>query len=88
MGESVNLTLVLIVLAALFAIAPKLAMSGQIVVASLSTMFIAVVIAIWETSHFLSAEQIRICRRMQNHFVPSLSPFLISAGYCGGINYE
>ena len=80
MGESVNLSLVLTVLAALFVIAPKLAILGQIVVASFSTMFIAVVIALWETSHFLSAKQIKICRRMQNHFVPSLSPFLDSVG--------
>ncbi len=54
MGESIDLGLVLTILAALFALAPKLASPEQIVVASLSTTFI--VGAFWKISHYLSTK--------------------------------
>ena len=77
MDRSVNLSLILTVLVALFALTPKLALSGQIVVASLSTTFIAVVF--WKTSHYLSAKHTAICYQMHKTFVPSLPPWLLSA---------
>jgi len=66
MGESVNFSLVLTILVALFALAPKLVIPGQIVVASLSTTFIAVVF--WKTSHYLSAKHTAICYQLQKTF--------------------
>ena len=71
MGESANLSLILILLTALFALAPKLTSPGQIVVASLSTTFIAVVF--WKISHYLGAKHMTLTTK-QKTFVPSPPP--------------
>lgn len=64
MGESANLSLILILLTALFALAPKLTSPGQIVVASLSTTFIAVVF--WKISHYLGAKHMTVTTNTKN----------------------
>jgi hypothetical protein len=72
MGELVNLSLVLAVLAALFALTPKRVIPGQIVVASLSTTFIAIVF--WKISHNLSAKHVTTsCQLQQNVLNPPSS---------------
>ena len=72
MGESANLSLILILLAALFTLAPKLATPGQMVVASLSTTFIAVVF--WKISHYLSAKRMTTCYQQKKTFLPIPPP--------------
>ena len=78
MGESVNLVVILAVLAALLACAFKLALPGQIVVASLSTTVIAV--GFWKTSHYLSAKHITPCYQLRKIFAPSFPPLSLSKG--------
>ena len=76
MGKLVNLGLDSINLVAVFGHVPKLTPLGQIAVASLSTVFIAV--APMKTSHYLSAEHLsthyQLLRDVCAHpLLPSLS---------------
>jgi hypothetical protein len=80
MGESVNLSLVLTILAALFDFVPKLSILGQMVVASLSTILIAV--AFWKASHYLSAKHMKTCNQMQQDvFCPTFSSLVTLGVY-------
>jgi hypothetical protein len=63
MGKLANLRLGLAFISGLFALPLKLAVSGQIVVASLSTTVISVVI--WKTSHYFSAKNLMISYQIQ-----------------------
>lgn len=77
MGELFNLGLVLTILAALLALDPKLATSGQMVVASLSTTFVAV--AFWRISHYLSTKCVTTCYQQKKTFCAHPS-FLVNFG--------
>ena len=76
MGESVNLSLVLTILAALFTFTLKLATPGQIVVGSISTTFIAV--AFWNTSIYLSAKHLTTCCQLKKPLCPAFLAMLLS----------
>jgi hypothetical protein len=75
MGKLVNLSLVLTNLPTMFALVPKLALPGQIVVETPSTAFIAV--ALWKTNHCLNAEYLSTGYQLQQDVCaqPLLPPF-------------
>ena len=80
MGEMVNLSVVLTIMATLGFLLHKLALPEKIVVASLSTTFIAVAIALWKTSPYASSKRMTTCYELQKTFAPSHPPLSLSKG--------